>query len=159
MPTTPLGRRRTKDDFSLDIRHQLLVAQVRPVFTYWQASNYTQPESLHLSLLRASINALGCVDRVLGRRVGCMQLFFLYFSFKNGALFRIGLPLFSVACRKLAIMLSSGFATDDVNLQQINYLLAHGCTHTPLSAMGLQQNPASSCCSTWCNPCGNIHEA
>lgn len=50
------------------------------------------------------------------------------FSFKKGALFKIGLTHFSVACRKLAIMVSSGFATDYVNLQQINYLLAHDCT-------------------------------
>lgn len=92
-----LGKRRTKDDLSLDIRHELVVAQVRPVFTYWQAPNYTQPEFLHLSLLRAAINVSGCVDRGLGRRVGC-ALALSSFSFKKGALFKIGLTLFSVAC-------------------------------------------------------------
>lgn len=48
-----LGKRRTRDDLSLDIRHELVVAQVRPVFTYWQAPNYTQPEFLHLTLIKS----------------------------------------------------------------------------------------------------------
>lgn len=58
--------------------------------------------------------------------------FFSSFSFKKGALFKIWLTLSGVVCRKLAIMVSSGFATDYVNLQQINYLLAHDCTHNTL---------------------------
>lgn len=62
----------------------------------------------------------------------CVVFFSSPFSFKKRALFKIGLTLFSVACRKLAIMVSSGFATDYVNLQQINYLLAHDCTRNTL---------------------------
>lgn len=55
------------------------------------------------------------VLRVLARRVDC-ALVLSSFSFKKGVLFKIGLTLFSVACCKLAIMVSSGFAADYVNL-------------------------------------------
>lgn len=57
---------------------------------------------------------------------------FSSFPFKKGALFKIGFTPFSVARHRLAITVSSGFATDYVNLQQINYLLAQDCTHTTL---------------------------
>lgn len=86
--------------------------------------------------IRAATNVLDCVDKSPAQEVGCVLcgvFFFPFsFSFKKGALFKIGLTLFNVACHKLAIMVSPGFATDYVNLQQINYLLAHDCTHNTL---------------------------
>lgn len=111
---------------------------------------------LHLSLLRAAINVSGCVDRGLGRRVGC-ALALSSFSFKKGALFKIGLTLFSVACWKLAIMVSSGFATDYVNFQQINYLLAH--EHTQHFVKWNYGRTLPDLVTPLCNPCGNFHKA
>jgi len=72
-----------------------------------------------------------------GQEGGLCVGLFVSFSFKKGALFKTGLPLFSVVYCKWAIMVSSGFTTDYINLQQINYLLAHDCTHT-LCKMELQ---------------------
>lgn len=109
---------------------------------------------LHLSLLRAAINVSGCVDRGLGRRAGCV--FLSPFSFKKGALFKIGLSLSSVACWKLASVVSSGFATDCVNLQQINYLLAHDCTQHFVKWNYSRTLP--DLVTLLCNPCGNFHK-
>lgn len=132
IPTAVLGRKRTKGDLSLDIRHEALVAQVRPVFTTGKPQIIPSPSLYICSLLGAVVNVSAGVDRVLGRRVACVLGLFSSIPFKKGALFKIGLTPFTVACHRLAIMVSTGFATDYVNLQQINYLLAQDYTHTTL---------------------------
>ena len=154
MPTTPLGRR-TKDDLSLDRRLQLVV--VRPVFTYWQAPLDAQPKSLHSSLLRAAVNVLDCVDRVLGRRVGCVLGFLFLFLSRKEHCSKLGF-LFSVqfiANEQLWFLLALQLIILTFSKLIIFWLMT---AHTHFVKWNYSRT-LPVLVAPLCNPCGNIHKA